>query len=109
MNILNQIDWPIIGSLLKTFASVVVVPLAMAFIQSERLALDTSTKANGLVHGWRLFKLLLATVPPADIQSVAAKADSIIPGSSQIVGAITQEKENNDEKSVSDPPTASGT
>ncbi len=45
---------------IQQFATIVIIPLLLAFIKSEMLALDNSTQANGFVHGWRLLVKLLA-------------------------------------------------
>lgn len=69
---MSSIDWPTVLAGLKTLALYTILPVVVALIKSERLALDNSTQANGLVHGYRLAKSMLALVPACVVQTAVA-------------------------------------
>lgn len=81
---------------LQQFATIVIIPVLIAFIKSEKLALDNSTQANGLVHGWRLLSKLLAVVPDSTVKAVEAKADTYVQGSGQLIETLTKEDAPNE-------------
>lgn len=74
--------------ILKEIAIYVVIPAIAALIKSERLALDNSTQANGIVHWYRLAKKALAVMPPNAINALEAKIEGDVPELSPIVQAI---------------------
>ena len=82
-----HLDSALIIQYFQLFAAIVIVPLVVAFVKSERLALDNSTQANGICHWYRLAKQALAIIPPQDIKAVEAQIDAVLPGASQGVEA----------------------
>ena len=85
-----NLDNGLIFHYFQLFASTVIVPVLLAFIKSEKLALDNSTQANGIYHWYRLAKQALAIIPAQDVKAAEAKIDELMPGSSQIVEAVIQ-------------------
>lgn len=65
--------------LIKTICTYLVVPLLVAFWKSESLALDKSTKANGLMHYYLLAKQALSNIPPEDIKKVETAIEQAAP------------------------------
>ena len=61
------------------FLAAVAVPALVALVKSERLALDNSTQANGIIQAYRLAKKALAIVPTEDLAAIEAKAGIAAP------------------------------
>lgn len=80
--------------LLQQFCTIVIFPLLVAFIKSEKMALDNTTQASGIVHWFKLANKAMAIVPESVINSVEVKADALVPGAGQIVEALTKEDAN---------------
>ena len=87
-------DWKLALPYLQQFATIVVVPLLVALIKSERMALDNTTQASGIIHWYKLANKAMAIIPEGAIKAVEVKADAIIPQSSTIIEAITKEDAN---------------
>ena len=86
--------WNQTAPLLQQFCTIVVFPLLIAFIKSEKMALDNTTQASGIIHWYKLANKAMAIIPEGGIKAVEVKADAIIPQSSTIIEAITKEDAN---------------
>ena len=86
---MQNIDCPQVWHYFQQFATIFLVPVAVALIKSERMALDNSTQGNGIAHWYKLAKQALAVIPPEEVKAVEAKIDSVAPGASQIIEAAT--------------------
>ena len=87
-------DWKLALPYLQQFATIVVVPLLVALIKSERMALDNTTQASGIIHWYKLANKAMAIIPDNVIKTVETKADALMPGAGQLVEALTKEDAN---------------
>lgn len=91
-------DW---NYLWHQFLTIVLQPVFLAFltalaafIKSEKMALDNTTQASGIVHWFKLANKAMQIVPESVITAAEIKADALVPGAGQIVEALTKEDAN---------------
>jgi len=106
MEFISQIDWQTVWKGAQWIASTVIIPLALAFIKSEQWGNDPNVPQNGWCHYIKLIRQAIASLPAPVIQAAEAKINVVVPGSSQIIEALTGKKENTNEETVSVPPAA---
>ena len=106
---MSSIDWPTVLAGLKTLALYTILPVVVALIKSERLALDNSTQANGLVHGYRLAKSMLALVPACVVQTAVASVPvAVRPLAKALVESMPADATAGDMAAASQPPPGFG-
>lgn len=67
---MKGIDWQLAWQYFQLFASAVLVPVFVAFIKSEKMALDNSTQGNGIYHWYKLAKQALSIATPEEIKAI---------------------------------------